>query len=204
MLLQHQWRNNEQTSSCELWLFYWHKREQGNSLLLLGHTHGATTATGGLGVLTAHAQTGREERGSQTCTFKNRTITSQTTDWLQKSGIHVRWSSGHQKLYSRDGQYGLQCTSPYHFEAQTITVYIMMDLFFCISIRLVYLTRIWMAGFFLEKIHKGENIHGEGAERLRISQPTWWRQRRGGTTSMGVRWNRTFVPLLTNILQRFL
>merc|ERR1712142_276904 len=31
--------------------------EQGDSLLLLGHTDGATTTTGGLGVLTAHTQT---------------------------------------------------------------------------------------------------------------------------------------------------
>lgn len=48
---------------CELWHLLTHG-EQGDSLLLLGHTNGATTTTGGLSVLATHTQTERE-RDSQ-------------------------------------------------------------------------------------------------------------------------------------------
>lgn len=45
------------------------KQREAGSLLLLGHTDGATTTAGGLGVLTAHTQTAKRER-----TVRNKNI----------------------------------------------------------------------------------------------------------------------------------
>lgn len=56
--------SNGQTC-CELWCFIETKGKQG-TLLLLGHTDSATTAAGGLCVLTANTQTAkRRKRGHQ-------------------------------------------------------------------------------------------------------------------------------------------
>lgn len=59
------------------------KQREAGTLLLLGHTHSATTTAGGLCVLTAHTQTEREGKKKAEFKFYSDIRDQRTDNWHQ-------------------------------------------------------------------------------------------------------------------------